>query len=237
MPGVSSSQAMWLLDVADRMAGRGPLAGALAITGEDDAEVAALDQRLLELRAQLFGRTLDAVALCPACGEELELELDTQQLAADTNAVADELTLRRGGWEVVFRMPTATDLAAVTGLGDTQQARSQLASACVITAQHHGVAPAPGKALPETVVAEMAKRMADRDPLGGSRVAFACPACGDNAEPAVDVAWLVTRELCAAADRLADDVHALASAYGWTEAEVLSLSPARRERYLERVGT
>ena len=32
------------------------------------------------------------------------------------------------------------------------------------------------------------------------------------------------------------EVHALAAAYGWTEAEVLALSAARRRAYLELVG-
>jgi hypothetical protein len=31
------------------------------------------------------------------------------------------------------------------------------------------------------------------------------------------------------------DVHTLASAYGWSESEILSLNPARREFYLEMV--
>jgi len=34
---------------------------------------------------------------------------------------------------------------------------------------------------------------------------------------------------------LLDDIHLLASAYGWTEDEVLRLSPMRREAYVRRV--
>ena len=37
------------------------------------------------------------------------------------------------------------------------------------------------------------------------------------------------------AKRLLMDVHLLARAYGWSEAEVLALSPARRRFYLEMV--
>jgi hypothetical protein len=38
------------------------------------------------------------------------------------------------------------------------------------------------------------------------------------------------------ARRLLYDVHALASAYGWSEDEVLAVSPARRRCYLEMAG-
>ena len=37
-------------------------------------------------------------------------------------------------------------------------------------------------------------------------------------------------------ERLVADVHALAYAYGWREGDVLALTPARREVYLELTG-
>jgi hypothetical protein len=42
-------------------------------------------------------------------------------------------------------------------------------------------------------------------------------------------------EIEARARRLLREVHILATAYGWTEAEVLSLGENRRARYVERV--
>jgi hypothetical protein len=36
--------------------------------------------------------------------------------------------------------------------------------------------------------------------------------------------------------RLVGDVHALARIYGWTEADVLAMSPRRRATYLELAG-
>jgi hypothetical protein len=35
---------------------------------------------------------------------------------------------------------------------------------------------------------------------------------------------------------LFDDIHLLAQAYGWSEGEILALSPARRSAYLARVA-
>jgi hypothetical protein len=43
-------------------------------------------------------------------------------------------------------------------------------------------------------------------------------------------------EIQMGARRLLQEVHALASAYGWRESEILMLSAARRRAYLEMVG-
>ena len=39
-----------------------------------------------------------------------------------------------------------------------------------------------------------------------------------------------------AARRLLPEVHALASSYGWSEKEILALSPARRRSYIALLG-
>jgi hypothetical protein len=48
----------------------------------------------------------------------------------------------------------------------------------------------------------------------------------------VDLVW---REFAALARRLEDEVHVLASAYGWTESEILALPDSRRRRYVDRI--
>ena len=40
----------------------------------------------------------------------------------------------------------------------------------------------------------------------------------------------------ARAQRLLMEVHLLARAYGWREADILGMSPARRNAYLQRVA-
>jgi hypothetical protein len=64
---------------------------------------------------------------------------------------------------------------------------------------------------------------------------FKCPACGVVFEESLDLASFLWSEFEGRAKRLLLDVHLLARAYGWSEAEVLSLSPVRRAFYLEMV--
>jgi hypothetical protein len=221
-----------LLDVADASAERGPAELARTVLGDADCDVAELDGRLLELHASRFGRRLEAVTSCSACGELLELALDVEALQPR------RLGNRRVGavgFEIEFRLPTADDLAAITRESDAAGARAALVERCVVAAWRGGE-PIGARALPDEAVAALADGMAEADPLGGSRIALECPACGERSEPAFDVAWFVGGALSTEAARIAGEVHALASAYGWTEDTILGLPRARRHRYLELVG-
>ena len=61
-------------------------------------------------------------------------------------------------------------------------------------------------------------------------------ACGAQTSAPFDAATVLYADVTAHVDRLLADVHRLASAYGWSEREILMLPPARRERYLALVG-
>jgi hypothetical protein len=82
---------------------------------------------------------------------------------------------------------------------------------------------------------EAGDELAKADPMAETRVNLNCAECGEQWEETLDVAaWLWT-EIESQARRLVGEVHLLASAYGWSEAEVLSLSAQRRSLYLEMV--
>jgi len=80
-----------------------------------------------------------------------------------------------------------------------------------------------------TVVA----KMSSADPMADIHLALNCPNCAHKWEAAFDIVAFLWREISAAARRLLREVHTLASAYGWTQPEILSLSSARRRVYLE----
>jgi rubredoxin len=74
------------------------------------------------------------------------------------------------------------------------------------------------------------------DPWADLSLAFQCPACGRDGEAGFDVASYLWEEVDVSARQLLNEVHLLAQAYGWSEAEILALSPARRSAYLARVA-
>jgi hypothetical protein len=62
---------------------------------------------------------------------------------------------------------------------------------------------------------------------------FACPSCGHEWQSLFDIAAFFWAEIAAQARRLLREVHQLASAYGWREADILAMSARRRRAYLE----
>jgi hypothetical protein len=71
--------------------------------------------------------------------------------------------------------------------------------------------------------------------LAEIQIGFNCPECGANFADALDLGSFLWSEIESASRQLFDDIHLLASAYGWTEDEVLRLSSIRREAYVRRV--
>ena len=98
-----------------------------------------------------------------------------------------------------------------------------------------GGKPAPAAALPEAVLAQALRRMAEADPGATTELALLCPACATSWNAPFDVVTYFWSELEMWAERILAEVHLLASAYAWHERDILALSPLRRRRYLEMV--
>ena len=77
--------------------------------------------------------------------------------------------------------------------------------------------------------------MAERDPQSDVRLDLTCPSCGHGWQVWFDIGEFLWHTLTARARRLIGDVHALAFTYKWTEADILSMSEARRRLYLDLV--
>jgi hypothetical protein len=144
----------------------------------------------------------------------------------------DADTVRAAGHEVRFRLPDTRDLLAAAGAHDAAAAKRVLVRRCVIEASRDG-AGVPADALPADVIAAVERAMAERDPQADVSVALTCPECGHEWAAPLDVGAYVWTEVDQWARRTLADVAALAAAFGWTEADVLRLGPARREAYLE----
>ena len=70
------------------------------------------------------------------------------------------------------------------------------------------------------------------DPLTDVRIGLACVKCGHDWAVGFDPAAFLWTELDALARRLLDQVHRLAKAYRWAEADILAMTAARRAAYL-----
>ena len=190
--------------------------------------------RLLALRASLFGTGVDLVSACPACGVTAQFRADCEALASPARSEAAATTHRidAGGYAVEFRLPTADDVAAAAAGGPVASFPHRLLDRCVL-AGARGDERVAVRDLPDAILEALSARMEQLDPGASLSFGLECPECGAHWHAPLDVAQLVWQEVQESAERLLLEIDALARAYGWTEQEVLSLSPIRRAAYLQ----
>jgi len=193
------------------------------------------DAQLIEIREALYGEHLTCLVPCPQCGEQLEITLDTRQLRSLPASPAGSHSLTVGDCEVQFRLPDSTDLLLLADLPDAARARHTLLERCVRQAARNGE-PLAAADLPEEVVTGIASRMAELDPQADIQIALDCPNCARHWTTNFEISSYLWSEINAWAVRLLREVHRLARAYGWREADILALSPLRRQFYLELIG-
>jgi len=200
-------------------------------------ELAALsigrrDSALLALREALFGPRLDCFALCPHCDARLEFNLDAREFAARGKDEATEFDVEN--LRVKIRAPNSLDLAAAAVAGDVAAARRLLLQRCILPAQDG--ASSMVDEWSESALEALAEKLAQTETQADISLDVTCAGCGHIWQLAFDIASFLWSEVSALARRYLRDVHILAWAYGWSEADILALSPARRQFYIESMS-
>ncbi|MEL6475709.1 MAG: hypothetical protein AAFR17_00155 [Pseudomonadota bacterium] len=169
-------------------------------------------QGLMAIAVATHGPARDVTVTCPAegCGARLDLSLDLWALAQDWREV--RAPLPGGG---ALRLPSPVDLAAA---GDD-----------LLLHLLDGAPPA-GDWRPDAEEA-----LANADPLGDMILEARCPDCGGPILHPYTLEPGLVAELAGEAQALMDEIHVLAMAYHWSEAEIIALPPARRQHYLDRI--
>lgn len=227
----SSSQ---ILDLWDRGARLHPLdrsllalSAAFPSVSEDCADwpLGRRNRALFELHASCFGANLQGWSACPSCGEKVEFDLDGSLLIAASPQVRSSTNVKiRGGQ---FRLPTSRDLASVLS-ADPDTAAVRLLERCRIGDDS-------GRGWDDAALRDAGEVLAAADPVAETQLLLDCPSCAHHWNDVLDIGGFVWAEIESRAHRLLLEVHILASAYGWSEAQTLSLSTARRTSYMRMV--
>lgn len=196
--------------------------------------VGELNRRLVELRRRLFGDEIATVLGCPGCGLELDVTLAASALL-ETETVPGGVDTLFDGYRVSWRQPSCGDLEDAAATGSAAAARALLVERAVISAEHRGSEVSPAE-LPEAIVVAGSEALTRQDPLLGVELPLTCEECGAAWSLPFDIGAFLWLEVNSLARRILDEVHALASAYGWRERDILELAPNRRHRYLELIG-
>jgi hypothetical protein len=159
------------------------------------------------------GGPFEAVTTCAACGEAVEFALPNSFELPGGPVETVEVPF--GGAVHSVRMPTLTDLGP-QGLDPTVLA--------------------PDAPWEETAFREAAEAALEAaDPGLKVTLALECDACGAVHEPVFDVPGFAWSHVETAARRLVRDIAQLAAAFGWSEADIAAMRPARRALYLQEI--
>jgi hypothetical protein len=217
------------------------LAGAIAFlqAGLEDSHGAPLDAAQLPVgdldllvvvhRRELLGDGFVAEDTCASCSARVDVHFSLTDFAAHhrpRGARAAAPAAEPGWWrlrsaDVSFRLPRAGDVLAVAGSSNARQSLEQRCVRGTLDARIRRLVDRAMRALGPTLRADVAGR---------------CPDCCADVLLDVDARELCIAELRFLASAVFDDVHLIASAYGWSEATVLDLPSARRRRYADLIG-
>lgn len=195
------------------------------------------DAWLIAIRESVFGSRFEGYAQCPGCCEPLEFTFGADDIRVATPGEEHEgrtLSFQDEDYAIQAHLPDSADLLAIAGCQDVANARALLLERCIENAAHQGTKITVSE-LPDNVIAALGEAVIERDPQAEIRLELACPSCGHCWFAVFDILVFLWQEIARSAKHLLRDVHLLASAYGWSEAEILALSAVRRRLYLDMV--
>lgn len=215
------------------------LAAALPEKTPDELAKMPLGQRnryLMALREAHFGKQLQCLVDCNHCHDSLEFSLDMTLLYPDTDKPVYQQTMSIGDYYITFRPLNSFDLAAALKQSDQNLVQRFLVQACLLEVSYRNKILAHS-AFPDHLIEPLAEQIKAADPLAEILLPFNCPICKQRSEVLFDIAAYLWDELIAELKQALQEVHVLASTYGWSESDILAMSAKHRQFYLHAIRT
>lgn len=236
MPVPTATQVLDLWELDGRMS---PSNGAIRLLGtiHDPTQVEAMsiaerDRKLFDMRRHMVGEEMELVTNCPGCWYEVAVAATVDDLLSPEIDRAEPITVHLDEAVLQVRMPTAAELSHAAAIDDRDAARAHLVACCLIDGPA-SILEGPVDAVVETRIVEAVEQAFSE--TSEIRIGLTCGECGHSWVVEFDIFSYFWIELMQVAQRLLLDVIDLARLYNWSEREILSMSPRRRQAYLEAV--
>lgn len=230
--------AIWEVGHGQSLTRRGIALLGAAVGDTPMAELARLsigqrDSALLTLHEALFGREVRCWMPCAACGAAIEVAFDTVDVRAPV-ATDAAFEVKAGDLSIRTRPADSFDLLAIENEIDTAVAERRLLERCIVAAHRRG-RPVAAADVPDTAIAAVGAAMTLADPQAEILLDIACVECATATLAPFDIVGQTWARLDQWARAMLAAVDQIAARYGWSEAEILALSAARRQSYLDLI--
>jgi hypothetical protein len=188
---------------------------------------------VLQIRRSYSGDKLQAVLQCPACKESLSIDISAKSLLQPASLHSPETgyPLRFEGFNLMIRPATGADLEAIADEKSNLAQKELLVRLCVVFSEP----PLPEK-LSYQLIAAVGAKLRGIDSLADTVFKLTCPVCNQPFEAPLDVEDFFFREMTARLYQLEREIHWIAFNYHWSEDAILSLTVAKRKRYIELIN-
>jgi hypothetical protein len=185
------------------------------------------DRLLAVVYIRIYGPQIKSTVNCAHCHEAFDLDFSLPRLLeslSPENVVVEVQMIQDGLYEfsdgLQFRLPTGEDEYAVMGLSQ-KEAVQELLKRCIQNASEYM------NILNRTE--EVQSAMEAIAPLIDLELDARCPECGQEQQVHFDLQHYLLSALNGERTQLMREIHALASTYGWSLTDILSLPRSQRK--------
>jgi hypothetical protein len=193
------------------------------------------DAMLFQLRKWMFGTRLVNTAYCPKCNVQIEWETeigDLDVLDKTTEQLQDEYSVKIENFNIRFRLPNTNDFKYFSGSHTSNFDRKTILSNCIAEVTKD-LEDFEISKLPDKVFNALEDYIEQIDSHADIRMVLTCPNCSNRWESSFDIISYLWAEIDSWAKNVLQEVAFLARNFGWSEQQILAMSPKRREMYLE----
>ena len=223
MGEVSGDQLLWFLEQGHAADKREQLAILATVGGLGDrldaVPLGGIDRCILKTHLDLITPQEDVIVVCKCghCGEELEFQQSLLEILENSGQTEPASTsFEYDGQPYDLRLPCLHDISAEGVILQNLNPSAPWSD--------EGFLRAAGEAL------------SDADPMLNLSIALRCANCEEVFSDRFDPAQFLWNELTERAKALLDDVVVMAKALGWSESDIVTMSPERRNLYIDRLS-
>ncbi len=194
-----------------------------------DMPLGIRDKRLLSIRAMAFGSDFAGTVTCNPCKEKIEFNVD----------IGDFISLSGGdntfqvsyqGRQYSFRPLSTRDLMAISNSGQDSGPNDLVKILCL----DDDLVKDRILERPE-FIERVNQALEEHQCISDIALTSDCPECRHTMKSIFDIVHVLDADITHAAGLFLEEIHQLATAYGWTEDTIFSVPRARRNWYVKRI--